>query len=270
MYHPPDGDHRQPFAVPKDHPMKRLSLALPITAVLALTALTPAAFAAAAPDEKPAAVGTASSDLHAAPLTAAACRALAEARLKSGDGDGAVAVLRRGMELDARDPDLYATLAEAQAAKGSLAEAVRSWRLAVGEGADQAWSSSRMLDGDLHLRFALWLAAGNGDMDEAVRMYQAGREALADQDRALLPEKWRARDLKKNEATRRAFIAAASTALGMRYASLGQPDRAAASLRAALTVSPNDSVATGALKRVAPAVASRSGGEDVATLTKAH
>lgn len=195
-----------------------------------------------ATDQPQAATGVASSDLLAMPLTASAVRSVAAVRLKSGDLTGALTLLRKGLELDPHDPDTYATLAEAQAAAGQNDDAMRSWRLAVGEDPGQTWSSSRMLEGDLNLRFTLFLL-GREKYAEAAKRYGDGLGTLTAADSALLPEKFSSRDLKRNADTRSRFVAAVNTALGMSYADSRRNEDASRAFRAALEAIPEDPIA---------------------------
>ena len=80
-----------------------------------------------------------------------------------------------------------------------------------------------MDDGGLCLRFAAVLMQMNRP-DEALTMYQKGRETLPNNLRKLLPGKWQTKKLSAELTGQRAFLTACRLALGVWY-TLPEADR---------------------------------------------
>lgn len=165
---------------------------------------------------------------------------------KAGDFPGAIAAYRQAVHADPADPDTYADLADVFFQKGQTADALRWYREATGTLPGQKWAASRMEDGDLCLRCAVCLAQMNR-FDEALTMYQKGRETLPSGTRKLFPGKWSSKKLVTDANEQKAFLMASQLALGAWYATpeLAQNDptageKAASAFRVASALSPSD------------------------------
>jgi tetratricopeptide (TPR) repeat protein len=159
-----------------------------------------------------------------------------------GKFDDALAMCRHALAIDKTCCDAYAEMAEIKAAMGKYDEALKLFRESCGENPTQTWSNSRMQDGDLQFRFALYLVK-TGGYEEAVKMYKIGREAMDDKERDLIKAKWNHKDLAANPQERAAFETAARLGMGMRYSALTQTDKAVSAFRAVLAQVPADATA---------------------------
>lgn len=158
----------------------------------------------------------------------------AEEQRATSDYDGEIATLDQAIHADGRNADLYADMADALSAKGRIPEALKAYTIAVGDDPNMTWSSSRMDDGDLQLRFALLLVRV-GTYDQAAAMYKKGYESLATEGKKALPGSFGAKDLKSDKNGARAeFLAAVRTLLGLKYSADGFSTEAEGVLQSAL------------------------------------
>jgi Tfp pilus assembly protein PilF len=111
------------------------------------------------------------------------------------------------------------------------------------------WGASRMDDGDLHLRYALFLLK-TGVPADAVEMYKEALDRMPDEEKKVVPGKFDSKNIVANPAERQKFEAAARTALGLRLLALEATDDAAAQFEAALKLAPNTAAAQLGLGRI--------------------
>lgn len=164
------------------------------------------------------------------------CRTAAEKR-RAGDLEAASASCRTALFLEKKSPDVYAELAEIAIVKGDTAEAAKNFRLSIGAEPGQLWGATRMDDGDLHLRYALFLLK-NGSIADAVEMYKEALDRMPDDEKKMVPGKFDAKNVTANPADRQKFETAARTALGLRLMALEATDDAATQFETVLKMTP--------------------------------
>ncbi|MBC8103502.1 MAG: hypothetical protein H7Z41_13065 [Cytophagales bacterium] len=154
------------------------------------------------------------------------------------DRSGVLDAYQQALRADGKNSDLYADCADALASVGRCNEAIAYYQTAIGENLSQTWSSSRMEDGDLQLRFALLLSHVN-EQELAADLYRRGYEVLSVKEKKALPSSFRAKELKAGKENIRAeFAAAARTLLALKYAADGFAPEATAQLEAAAAIVP--------------------------------
>jgi len=167
----------------------------------------------------------------------------AEEQRDHGDYDGVIATMQQALHFDAKNADIYAFLGDAQAAKMNFADAIKNYTIAVGDAAGQNWSSSRMGDGDLQIRFAMLLSRA-GEYDRAAEMYKTGYEALMPEEKKSVPSSINAKDLKNDTNNARLRLRTLGrTLLGLKYGVDGYATQADAQLQAALRDDETDAAA---------------------------
>jgi tetratricopeptide (TPR) repeat protein len=163
-------------------------------------------------------------------------RTAIEKRL-SGDFEGAAAACRAALFIAAKSPEIYAELAEIAAAKGEGAEACKNYRLSVGLEPGQTWGTDRMEDGDLQLRFALYLLK-TANYTDAVALYKEALDKMPDDEKKVLPGKMDTKALPNDPAERQKFETTLRLALGLRHIALGATDEAAVQFAETLKLAP--------------------------------